>query len=88
MTQPTDSLDNSKLVTVAERADEMSATILVSVLADEGIRAIATGGFTSGFRAEAPGMVQVKTFEADAALAREIIAEIKMLPSDEMADET
>lgn len=71
-------LDDAILVTVAERASEMSALILVSVLKDAGIRAAATGGFTSGFRAEAPGMVKVQTFEGDADRAREVIAEIKM----------
>ncbi|QEF99801.1 hypothetical protein Mal15_38680 [Stieleria maiorica] len=74
-------LDLSKLVTVAERPDEASAAIVVSVLQDDGIRAIATGGFTSGFRAEAPGMVKIKAFEEDAERARQVIAEIKMDPS-------
>ena len=69
--------DQSKLVTVAERSDEISASILVSVLQDEGIKAIATGGFTAGFRAEAPGMVKIQTFASDADRAREIISEIK-----------
>lgn len=65
------------LVTVAERPTETAALILVSVLADEGIRAVAVGGFTAGFRAEAPGWVQVKTFSREAVRAREIIAEIR-----------
>lgn len=69
--------DDRKLVTVAERSTEVAASILVSVLADEGIKAVATGGFTSGFRAEAPGYVKVQTFESDAERAREIISELK-----------
>ncbi len=73
-------LDNAHLVTVAERPDEMSASIVVSVLRDEGIRAISTGEFTSGFRAEAPGMVQIKVFEEDAARAQQVISEIKQEP--------
>lgn len=73
--------DDRKLVTVAERSTEVAASILVSVLADEGIKAVATGGFTSGFRAEAPGYVKVQTFESDAERAREIISELK--PADE-----
>ena len=72
-----DSTDNDEnLVTVAERATEAEATILVSILQDEGIRAVATGGFTAGFRAEAPGWVAVKTFERDAEQARRIIGEV------------
>ncbi|MCA9137313.1 MAG: DUF2007 domain-containing protein [Planctomycetales bacterium] len=78
-------LDSTKLVTVAERGDEMSASILISLLQEEGIRAIATGGFTSGFRAEAPGMVAVQTIESDAARAKEIIAEIKVEWPEESA---
>jgi hypothetical protein len=70
-------LDTSRLVTVAERPDEMSASILVSVLQDAGIRAVATGSFTAGFRAEAPGMVKVQTFEQDAERARQVLSELK-----------
>ena len=75
-----ENLDNEKLVTVAERADEGSATVLLSVLADEGIKAAVVGGFTAGFRAESPGMVQVKTLERDADRARQIISELKQEP--------
>ncbi|WP_430451718.1 hypothetical protein [Rhodopirellula europaea] len=79
-TPPSD--DDATLVTVAERPTEPAATVLVSILADAGIRAVAVGGFTAGFVAEAPGWVQVKTFERDAEKAREIIAQIKAEPHD------
>ncbi|KLU01955.1 hypothetical protein RISK_006139 [Rhodopirellula islandica] len=72
--------DDATLVTVAERPTEPAAAVLVNILADVGIRAVAVGGFTAGFAAEAPGWVQVKTFERDAAKAREIIAQIKSEP--------
>ena len=72
-----ESLDDASLVTVAERSSEVAASILVAALADEGIRAIATGGFTAGFRAEAPGVVRVQTFEKDAERARQVISELK-----------
>ncbi|HBV65740.1 MAG TPA: hypothetical protein DEF45_22280 [Rhodopirellula sp.] len=75
-------MDDAKLVTVAERDLESAALILVSVLKDVGIRAIATGGFTAGFRAEAPGVVKVQTFEVDAERARQVISEIRELPDD------
>ena len=75
-------MDEAKLVTVAERDLESAALILVSVLKDAGIRAIATGGFTAGFRAEAPGVVKVQTFEVDAERARQVISEIRELPDD------
>lgn len=70
-------LDSNELVIVAERATEVAAKILVSVLADAGIKAVAVGGFTAGFRAEAPGYVQVKTLDKDALKARKIIDEIE-----------
>lgn len=73
-------LDNANLVIVAERANEIAANLIVNVLADEKIRAVAVGGFTAGFRAEAPGWVQVKVFEQDAERARTIISEIKPAP--------
>ncbi len=79
----TDNLDDAKLITVAERSSEVAASVLVSVLQDAGIRAVATGGFTAGFRTEAPGWVQVQTLERDAQRAREIIAEIKLELPDE-----
>jgi hypothetical protein len=71
------SLDDQILVTVAQRPTEQLAAILVAVLSDEGIRAVATGGFTAGFAAEAPGWVSVQTFESDAERAKQIIAELK-----------
>jgi hypothetical protein len=87
MTHEPHDMDDAKLETVAERSMESAALILVSVLKDAGIRAIATGGFTAGFRAEAPGMVKVQTFEADAERARQVIAEIRELPEDAIASE-
>ncbi len=81
-------LDNAKLVTVAQRPSEVAASILVAALQDVGIRAIATGGFTAGFRAEAPGMVKVQTFEQDAERARQIIDELKMEGSKAEDDES
>ncbi len=77
MTDANQDLNHEKLVTVAERTTEVAASILVSVLQDEGIKAIATGGFTTAFRAEAPGVVRVQTLEADAERARQIIAELR-----------
>ena len=72
-----DHKDNEKLVTVARRPTEAGASVLVAVLADEGIRAVATGGFTAGFKAEAPGWVTVQTLESDAERAKTILAELK-----------
>ncbi|MGB7346553.1 MAG: hypothetical protein WBD20_20195 [Pirellulaceae bacterium] len=83
-----ENLDDAKLVEVAKRATESEALILVSVLADENIKAVATGGFTAGFVAEAPGWVSVKTLERDALRAREILSELKAHPAEWPADDT
>ena len=77
-----DNLDQEKLVEVATRPTETEATILVSVLKDAGIKAVAMGGFTAGFRAEAPGWVSVKTFEKDAQRAKQVLSELKMHPAE------
>lgn len=81
-------LDEAKLVTVAERPTEVGAAVVVAVLKDAGIRSVATGGFTAGFVAEAPGWVRVQTFERDAEKAREIISQIKRVsPPERESDE-
>ena len=78
--QSLDHKDNENLVMVARRPSEAGAAVLVSVLGDAGIRAVATGGFTSGFKAEAPGWISVQTLESDADRARQILAELKAEP--------
>ena len=88
LTNEPDSLHDRRLVTVAERPTEVAAAIVVAVLRDAGIKAIATGGFTAGFRAEAPGMVRVQTFECDAERARQIINELKMQSPEEWNSES
>ncbi len=85
MTSNTDR-DDSNLVTVATRPTEVEATILVNVLEDAGIKAVASGGFTAGFRAEAPGWVSVQTRANDAERAKVVISELKPLSTQEMDD--
>ncbi|SMP76596.1 Putative signal transducing protein [Neorhodopirellula lusitana] len=79
---------NENLEIVAQRSTEIAATVLVNVLADAGIRAVAVGGFTAGFRTEAPGWVQVKTLERDAERARQIISEVIQVESENPDSET
>jgi hypothetical protein len=55
---------------------EMEAGIIVGALEERGIRATMTGTYTAGFRAEAPGWVQVLVSEADLAAAKEILEEV------------
>ena len=66
--------DHSEPITLANFPDEMAAQMLVDALTDEGVMAQVAGGITGGFRAEAPGMVQVLVRAADAERAREIYA--------------
>jgi hypothetical protein len=58
---------------IASFTSELPAEALVKALAAEGIRAMAVGGYTSGFRAEAPGEVQVVVASKDLPQAREIL---------------
>jgi len=67
---------------------ESEAIMIVGALEAEGMQATTIGGLTSGYRAEAPGMVHVLVHPANLARAREILAEIEAAKSDETdADE-
>jgi hypothetical protein len=57
--------------------NEIEAVGIVTALAARGISASTTGGFTAGFRAEAPGYIQVIVKEADLDQARQALAEIR-----------
>jgi hypothetical protein len=54
---------------------EPPAALLVGRLRNEGIRAEMSGMLTSGFRADAPGSVQILIRPEDAERARELLAE-------------
>jgi hypothetical protein len=58
-------------------ANEIEAASVVSVLADYGIEASTTGGFTAGFNAEAPGSVQILVRRSDLDRAKLALAEIE-----------
>jgi hypothetical protein len=53
------STDPNELKVVASVPNEMEAGAIVNALEQKGIQAIATGEYTSGFRAEAPGEVKI-----------------------------
>ena len=65
------------LVILATKPNEMEAALIVNALEDEGIKAIATGAYTSMFKAEAPGTVAVHVKESDLERAREVIAQFE-----------
>lgn len=70
-------LNHQKLVVVARRANEIAAAVVVDCLTEAGIRSTAVGGYVAGFRAEAPGEVEIKTMQFDADRARKVIAELR-----------
>ncbi|MEM1224844.1 MAG: DUF2007 domain-containing protein [Planctomycetota bacterium] len=75
-------LNAESLVTITQRPTEAEASVFVSILRDAGIQAVAVGGFTAGFRAEAPGWVQIKTLQRDADAAKQVLAELRRIETD------
>ena len=65
--------DIKHLVKLATFPTEIGAAPVVSALEDAGISAVATGGFTAEFIAEAPGEVQVLVAERDLPRAKEVL---------------
>jgi len=61
-------------VVVGEYPTEFEATIIKNLLVEAGIHAMVSGGTIGGFRAEAPGMVQVLVAAGSESRARELIA--------------
>lgn len=69
--------DNTEhLVLLASVPTEIQASIITASLEEAGIRAMATGGFTAGFIAEAPGWVRVMVAEEDLAKGKELLETI------------
>ena len=70
--------DPEKLLSVP---NEIEAAAIVNALADYDIEAFAAGGYTAGFRAEAPGNVTVLVKHADLERAKQALAEIREQPA-------
>jgi len=66
---------------LASVPSELEAAAIVDALAAAGIRARAVGGYTAGFRAEAPGDVRVVVGRANLARAEEVLAEFRSQPA-------
>ena len=58
-------------------ANEVEAAGMVTALAEYGIEASMVGGFTAGFKAEAPGSVQILVRRSDLDEAKRALAEIQ-----------
>ena len=69
--------DSEDLLVLISVPTEIEAAAIVAALAQDDIRAVATGGLTSGFKAEAPGEVQVLVKQADAERAQQTLLEIR-----------
>ena len=76
----TDDPNNPAVLT--EVPTVIAATAIQTALAGFDIEATTTGGYTSGFQAEAPGWVKVLVRDVDLEQAKVALAEIKK----EMAD--
>ena len=55
---------------------ELEASLIVAALQDEGLDASMTGIYTAGFRAEAPGQVQVQVADSDLAHAKTVLEDM------------
>jgi hypothetical protein len=74
--------DQNRPVVLCEFENEFQATALLAELQASGIEASTTGGFTAGFRAESPGLVQVVVRQVDAELAKEVFANLGQSKSE------
>jgi hypothetical protein len=70
-------LDAEDLKTLTTVTYDFEASAIVSALEAEGIRATAVGGYTAGFRAEAPGGFSVIVGEADLERAKKVLEELR-----------
>jgi hypothetical protein len=71
------SADNIHLERLTSVRNEMEAGIIVGALEAEGIKATMSGVYTTGFRAEAPGWVEVLVAEADVPRAQAVIEQVR-----------
>ncbi len=68
---------DENLARVTSVRTEMEGGVIVGGLEDRGIKATMSGVFTTNFRAEAPGWVEILVAEHDLARAQEALEEIQ-----------
>ncbi|MEX2092677.1 MAG: DUF2007 domain-containing protein [Pirellulales bacterium] len=61
------------VVPVYSTPNELEAGVIVAALEEAGIKSTMSGVYTAGFRAEAPGQVQILVAQEDLARAQEVI---------------
>ena len=69
--------DNDNLARLTSVRNELEAGIVVGALEQEGIKAAMSGVYTAGFRAEAPGWVEVLVAEDDLPQAQLILRQTR-----------
>jgi hypothetical protein len=74
--------DDLQLERLTSVRNEMEAGIIVGALDAEGIKSAMSGVYTAGFRAEAPGWVEVLVTEADLARAQTILEQVRSERTD------
>ena len=74
--------DQDNPVALGSFANELEAAAAVTALQALGVEAHVMGGYTAGFRAEAPGNVQVVVRFRDLNRAQEALAEIRATRAD------
>lgn len=65
--------DPHKPIALTSVPNDIEAAVIVAALSAEGIEAMATGGFTAGFVAEAPGSVQITVKQEDLSRALQVL---------------
>jgi hypothetical protein len=71
------STPSSDLEILAAVSNEVEAAAIVGALQEKGIHAVATGGYISGFKAEAPGEVRILVRHQEAERARQMLDQIR-----------
>ena len=74
--------DPDEYVKLTRVPAEVQAALIVAALLDRGIQARHVGGLISGFRAEAPGGVDIFVRRVDVERARTALQEIESSRSD------
>jgi hypothetical protein len=69
--------NDEKLARLTSVRTEMEGGVIVGGLEDRGIKATMSGVYTTNFRAEAPGWVEVRVAAHDLARAQESLEEIQ-----------
>jgi hypothetical protein len=65
-----------RLSSLTSVPSELEASLIVAALRDDGLDASMTGIYTAGFRAEAPGQVQVQVADRDLLRAKSVLEEM------------